>query len=177
MGMLGPFDFKSTMHYQITHPDETRWDGSPITAGAICDNLQGPSGFPLPPQCLNGDCTNTFIGTNCDSTLGFCPSCGSCSKNQPQGLPTQGDAAAVVEMYLAAKSPRWKVATRAVNEVTSGAGANQPFDYKINSTVTIGSNRSLSAAAYPNGDVSIMVTGSDSHVWEKGKFGSSFSSW
>ncbi len=166
IGMLGPFDYKSTMMYNVTHPDITRWDDTPLIAGTLCDAVGAAS---LPAQCSNADCT----GANCNGSLGRCPTCAACTKAQPYGLPTKGDGAAVVEMYQNAANPRWKVFKRAKDD----NGANKPFAYSLDGVSTIPSKRRLDAAAYPSGSIDIHVTGSNSRVWEKTKSGSSFSVW
>ncbi len=156
---FGPFDFKSALHYGATFPDHTRWDNGPLCGGQTCSDQAcvGTS----PPGCPGGL---------------RCPTCTECTAQQPAGFPTPGDASTVVEAYTNSSNSRWKKFKRAVNEDT-GAGAFQPFDYTIASGVTIGANRSLAAAAYPNGSIDLYVTGSDSHVCEKTKNGSSFTTW
>lgn len=161
-GMFGPFDFKSTMEYFVTYPDEARWDGSPIVAGSPC----GFTGTrPLPPQCLTADCT----GSNCDASLGPCPTCGGCEKSQPAGFPTVGDASAVVEMYQSAANPRWQVFKRAVYDDTSTTGAALPFNYDLSATARILKQRSLAAVAYGPNIILMYVTGSDGHVYQQQK--------
>ncbi len=158
---FGPFDYTSTMLYHPTHPDHTRWDDSPIIPGALCNQLA--LGFER-PGCPVGP---------------LCPTCEmqECRTEQPYGFPSRGDAAAVVEYYSTGGSSRWHKFKRTVAENTSGAGATSPFDYTLNGSVTISKDRSLAAAAYPNGNISITVTGSDSRVWEQAKVGTSFTGW
>jgi len=160
IGMFGPYDFKSTMQYGPTHPDFTRWDGSPIIAGAACDTV---GELPVAPQCLNEDC----MGANCDGSLGRCPTCVACPKTQPGGFPTRGDAAAVVEMYQ--KSSRWKVFKRATEELTFGISAMVPFMSAWQGGTFLNANRSIAAAAYPSGTIVMYIVGSDGHVWQKQK--------
>src|SRR6185503_8161668 len=53
IGMFGPYDYKSAMMYNVTHPDITRWDGSEIVPGTACNTSSAGT---LPPQCFDTDC-------------------------------------------------------------------------------------------------------------------------
>jgi hypothetical protein len=167
-GLIGPYDYKSTMHYAPANGDMNRWDDTPVVPGTeVCGTHDT---LPLPVQCADNDC----IGESCDSALGRCPTCKDCDKGMPNGLPTPGDASAVVELYNMAFDSRWSVFKRAIND----DGASQPFDYSLDGTSTIPPGRTLDAAGYPTGQIDIHVTGSNSHVWEKGKTAaSSFTAW
>jgi hypothetical protein len=167
-GMLGPYDYKSTMHYAPANGDINRWDDTPVVPGTEACGTHDT--LPLPVQCADKDC----IGASCDSALGRCPTCKDCDKGMPMGFPTPGDASAVVEMYNSALDPRWSVFKRAINDDATF----QPFDYSLDGVSRILAGKTLDAAGYPSGGIDMHVTGSNGHVWEKFKTStSSFTPW
>jgi Astacin (Peptidase family M12A) len=143
----GPFDFRSSLMYDATHPDFVRWDGSPLIPGSACGG-KGPD--QLPPGCPGST---------------FCPTCTDCNVKQPNGFPTKGDASAVVEMYRNAKQPGWKKFVRTINE--NEAPPFVPFDYSLSPGVTIPSTSSPALESQGGNDLRVYIRGSDNAIWRK----------
>jgi len=163
----GPFDYRSTMNYRVTHPDIARWDGSPFTQGTTCNQIIN---YTPPAQCNDDLCTVCTPGPGV-----VCPQCTSCSKSQPQGLPTKIDGSAVVEHYM--EPLGWRRFKRTVAEP---AGAT-PYDYRLGgfqSLTSIAETSSPALESWENGTLFAYVRGSDNHIYRKSKNANgSWTSW
>jgi len=152
---FGPFDYKSTMLYKAFHPSHTRWDGSPIVEGGVCDQI-GP--LTDPPGCPGGS---------------HCPTCTDCGQGvlQPMGFPTKGDASAVVELYQEQADAGWRKFLRTVEEDTSAAGSQRPFAYRLSSTDVIPATASPALETWGGDELAIYVRGVSStgvsRIWAK----------
>jgi hypothetical protein len=170
VGRGGPYDYESTMQYNVTHPDFTRWDQSPIVPNTACN---GVSDGTLPPQCSNTSCMTTAcspLGTGWTPPTGFnlsyvCPTCNDCRKLQPTGLPTRDDAAAVVEMYESSFFPSWKQFARTVND----DGTNTPYNNLISAGVKIAQKSSPAIETWEGGSLGIYVLADDQHLYQRYK--------
>jgi hypothetical protein len=169
--VFGPFDFRSTMHRRAAYPAITRWDGSLfIPEDDSCSCPPDPTRLPLPEQCCNDDCTGSNCSTPPNGPGPMCPTCRGCLKRQPMGFPTQGDAAAVVDLYgaapsYAATSSRWQPFVRTVQD----DGREQPFDYSLAPGVQIQPNTNPALASREEGTLRLYVLGTDGRIYEKQK--------
>ena len=159
---FGPFSFKSTMLYDPKHPDFSRWDGSPVTPRAACNNYGTRT---QPPDCRTS--ANTF----------WCPTCTNCAVAQPYGFPTKEDASAVVESYNIPNN--WRKFLRTVNEVVNPGRTQRPFDYSLNRGVSIPDTASPAVSTWENGTLSFYVRGNDGQIYQKYRdtTSGSWSSW
>jgi hypothetical protein len=122
----------------------------------------------LPPQCSDTNCT----GTHCNGLAGYiCPTCVDCNKKQPNGLPTQGDGAAVAEMYTKLADPKWTNFARTLND----DGTKSPYVNTLAPGVTIVG--SLTADTWGGESLGIYARGTDQHLYQRYKVlnGGSFS--
>ena len=166
---FGPFDFKSTLLYFVTHPDHTVWDGSPLCLGATCGSVTACA-TGTPPVCPSG--------ASCPSSTCTAGPGPACRTAQPQGFPTLLDASAVVERYRLQLG--WQKFLRTVAEDMDG-GKNQPFNYDLAPGVTMrisdGANGGLNprppATSSPavetwgGNSLAIYVRGSNDRIYKK----------